>query len=47
MSIELTEDVWDSYRAIIESLYLAENRKLQGAGGVMQEMLCKYGFKAT
>ncbi|KAF1828260.1 hypothetical protein BDW02DRAFT_652163, partial [Decorospora gaudefroyi] len=47
MSKELAEHDWDSHKATIESLYLTENRKLQGAGGVMQEMLCKYGFKAT
>ncbi|EMD62800.1 hypothetical protein COCSADRAFT_161359 [Bipolaris sorokiniana ND90Pr] len=47
MSIELTEHDWDSHKAIIHSLYLTENRKLQGAGSVMQEMLCKYDFKAT
>jgi hypothetical protein len=47
MSIELTEHDWDSHKAIIQSLYLTENRKLQGPDGVMQEMVRGYDFKAT
>ncbi|KAF2180743.1 hypothetical protein K469DRAFT_269993 [Zopfia rhizophila CBS 207.26] len=47
MSTDLTEEDWNSHQATIRSLYLTENRKLQGPGGVMQEMSTKYGFNAT
>jgi hypothetical protein len=47
MPIELNEHDWGSHRATIEFLYLTEKRKLEGAGGVMEQMLCKYSFKAT
>lgn len=47
MSNEPSEDVWNLHRDTIVSLYLIEKRKLEGVGGVMQEMLCKYDFKAT
>ncbi|KAH6718728.1 ankyrin repeat-containing domain protein [Leptodontidium sp. MPI-SDFR-AT-0119] len=47
MPTDLTEDDWNSHKATIRSLYLTENLKLQGPGGVMQEMLTKYGFNAT
>jgi hypothetical protein len=47
MSTNLSEDDWKPHQATIRSLYLIENRKLQGPGGVMQEMLIRHGFKAT
>ncbi|KAF2181591.1 hypothetical protein K469DRAFT_588973 [Zopfia rhizophila CBS 207.26] len=47
MPTDLTEDDWDSHQATIWSLYLTKDRKLQGPGGVMQEMSTKYGFSAT
>jgi hypothetical protein len=47
MPTDLTEDDWDLHQATIRSLYLTENRKLQGPSGVMQEMLTNYGFNAT
>jgi hypothetical protein len=47
MSTKLTEDDWNSHQATIRSLYLIENRELLGPGGVMQEMMTKYGFSAT
>ena len=47
MPTDLTKDDWDLDQAAIRSLYLAENRKLQGPSGVMQQMLTKYGFNAT
>ncbi|RYP39320.1 hypothetical protein DL768_010726 [Monosporascus sp. mg162] len=47
MPTDLTDDDWNSHRDAIRFLYLTENRKLQGHGGVMQEMSTKYGFNAT
>ena len=47
MPTDLTEDDWNLHQATIRSLYLTENRKLQGPGGVMQEMLTKHRFNAT
>jgi hypothetical protein len=47
MSANLTEDDWNSRKDTIRSLYLVENRKLQRPDGVMEEMMNKYGFKAT
>jgi hypothetical protein len=47
MPTNLTEDDWDSHQATIRSLYLTENRNLQGTGGVMQGMLTEHGFNAT
>jgi hypothetical protein len=47
MLTKLTEDEWNSHQATIQSLYLDQDRKLRGPGGVMQEMSDKYGFNAT
>jgi hypothetical protein len=47
MATDPTKDDWDLDQATIRSLYLAENRKLQGPSGAMQQMLTKYGFDAT
>jgi hypothetical protein len=47
MPVQLTEHDWGSHRATIKFLYLIEKRKLEGAGGVMQEMFVRHEFKAT
>ena len=47
MSTDLTDDDWDLDQATIRSLYLTENKKLQGPSGAIQHMLTKYGFNAT
>ncbi|KAH7339216.1 hypothetical protein BKA66DRAFT_479621 [Pyrenochaeta sp. MPI-SDFR-AT-0127] len=47
MLANLIEHDWDSHHATIQSLYVTEKRNLQGPGGVMEEMLAKYGFNAT
>ncbi|KAI1357142.1 Clr5 domain-containing protein, partial [Xylaria arbuscula] len=47
MPTDLTDNDWNSYRDTIRSLYITENRKLQGPGGVMQEMSTEHGFNAT
>ncbi|KAF2726864.1 hypothetical protein EJ04DRAFT_570892 [Polyplosphaeria fusca] len=47
MSAKLTEDDWSLHKAVIQALYLTEDRKLQGPGGVIEQMFVEYKFKAT
>jgi hypothetical protein len=37
---------WDLYEGTIRSLYLVENRKLEGFGGVIDEMAKEHQFFA-
>jgi Clr5 domain len=41
-----TDYEWDFYEGTIRSLYLVENRKLEGLGGVIDEMAKKHQFVA-
>jgi hypothetical protein len=47
MPTTITEDDWNRHQATIQLLYITEKRKLQGPGGVMQEMLIHHNFNAT
>lgn len=40
---KVTEGDWDRFKETIQTLYLVENRKLEGPDGVRDEML-KYNF---
>ncbi len=40
------EDRWEAYKSTIRDLYIVQNRKLQGHGGLMQEMEASYNFSA-
>lgn len=35
---------WDSHKATIESLYVKDNLKLEGRGGLMDTMARSHGF---
>ena len=35
---------WDRHKALIESLYVKENLKLEGIGGLMDTMARSHGF---
>jgi hypothetical protein len=47
MSVRLTGEEWERHKSFIQALYIDEHRKLQGPGGVMQELMTRFGFRAT
>jgi len=44
---DLSEGQWLNFKQIISDLYIAENRKLEGKGGVRDEMEKRHQFVAT
>jgi len=40
------EDRWEAHRNTIHDLYIVQNKKLQGYGGLMHEMKVSYNFSA-
>jgi len=44
---DIPEQEWEFFKDTIRSLYLTENRNLEGMGGVRDEMRSSYNFHAT
>lgn len=40
------EDTWEAHKSIIHDLYIVQNKKLQGQGGLMHEMEVSHNFIA-
>ncbi|PSN75329.1 ankyrin [Corynespora cassiicola Philippines] len=47
MSVRHREEVWNRHKAAIQTLYLDEDRKLLGTGGVIEQMAELHDFHAT
>ncbi|KAI0546154.1 ankyrin repeat-containing domain protein [Xylaria curta] len=47
MSCTATEAEWDSFKGRIDTLYIKENRQLEGCGGVVEVMQKRFNFTAT